>query len=162
VVLLAAMVAALQWGFAEPAALVVIAIGALFFRRVLAGVDWLLLATFAGMFVGLGHLAALPFVQTHMGALAWGDPRVVYAGGIVLSQVISNVPAAVLLQHYTPQLTLLAAAVNVGGAGLMIGSLANLIALHLDGSRGIGWRFHAWSVPYLVITGTIVALVILR
>ncbi|HET9819891.1 MAG TPA: SLC13 family permease [Rhodanobacteraceae bacterium] len=162
VVLLAPVVAALQWGYAVPAALAVIALGALLFRRVLAGVDWLLLATFAAMFVGLGHLAALPSVQAHAGALGWDDPRVAYTGGIVLSQLISNVPAAVLLQHFTPQLDVLAAAVNVGGSGLMIGSLANLIALRLDGNRGIGWRFHAWSMPYLVVTGLLVALLILR
>ena len=162
VLLLAAMVAALQFGFAIPAALVVIAIGLVFFRRVLAGVDWLLLATFAVMFTGLGHLAALPAVQAHAGALAWHDPRVTYAGGIVLSQLISNVPAAVLLQHYAGNLVLLAAAVNVGGAGLMIGSLANLIALRLDGSRGMGWRFHAWSIPYLIVTALLVSLVLLR
>jgi Na+/H+ antiporter NhaD/arsenite permease-like protein len=160
--LLAAMVFALQRGWAVPAALIVIAIGLVFFRRVLAGVDWLLLVTFAAMFVGLGHLAALPFVQAHVGVLDWHDPRVTYAGGIVLSQLISNVPAAVALQHYAPDLTLLAAAVNVGGSGLMIGSLANLIALRLDGSRGIGWRFHAWSIPYLVIIAVLVAIVVLR
>ncbi|MGH8147353.1 MAG: SLC13 family permease [Rhodanobacteraceae bacterium] len=161
-VLLAAMVAALQWGYAIPAALAVVALGLVFFRRVLAGVDWLLLVTFAAMFVGLGHLAALPVVQSHIGALAWHDPRVTYSGGIVLSQLISNVPAAVLLRHYAPDLTLLAAAVNVGGSGLMIGSLANLIALRLDGSRGIGWRFHAWSIPYLAVTAVLVALAVLR
>lgn len=160
--LLVAMVAAMQWGFAIPAALILIVLGLVFFRHVLAGVDWLLLVTFAAMFVGLGHLAALPFVQAHVGALAWHDPRVTYAGGIVLSQIISNVPAAVALQHYVPDLTLLAAAVNVGGSGLMIGSLANLIALRLDGSRGIGWRFHAWSIPYLLVTALLVALVVLR
>ena len=162
VLLLAAMVAAMQWGFAIPAALVLIALGLLFFRRVLAGVDGLLLVTFAAMFVGLGHFVALPWVHAHAGALAWHDPRVTYTGGIVLSQLISNVPAAVALQHYAPNLMLLAAAVNVGGAGLMIGSLANLIALRLDGSRGIGWRFHAWSVPYLVVTAVLVGLVVLR
>ncbi|MDN5803205.1 MAG: hypothetical protein L0H26_01245, partial [Microlunatus sp.] len=140
---LVAMVVAMQWGYAIPAAIVVLAIGMACFRRVLAGVDWLLLLTFAAMFTGLGHFAALPAVQIHVGAMAWSDPRVAYAGGIVLSQIISNVPAAVLLQHYVPDVTLLAAAVNVGGAGLLIGSLANLIALRLDGSRGIGWRFHA-------------------
>jgi Na+/H+ antiporter NhaD/arsenite permease-like protein len=101
-------------------------------------------------------------VQANVGALSWPDPRVTFAGGIVLSQLISNVPAAVLLQHYAGNLTLLAAAVNVGGAGLMIGSLANLIALRLDGSRGIGWRFHAWSIPYLIVTALLVALVVLR
>lgn len=160
--LLAAMVFALQRGWAVPAALVVIAIGLVFFRRVLAGVDWMLLVTFAAMFVGLGHIAALPFLQTHVGALAWRDPRVTFTGGIVLSQLISNVPAAVALQHYAPNLTLLAAAVNVGGSGLMIGSLANLIALRLDGSRGIGWRFHAWSIPYLFAAAVLAALVVLR
>jgi len=87
---------------------------------------------------------------------------VTYAGGIVLAQLISNVPAAVALQHYAPNLTLLAAAVNVGGSGLMIGSLANLIALRLDGSRGIGWRFHAWSMPYLVVTAALAAFLVLR
>ena len=162
VLLLGGMVLALQWDWAVPAALIVIALGLLFFRRVLAGVDWLLLVTFAAMFVGLGHLAALPWVQAHVGALAWHDPRVTYAGGIVLSQLISNVPAAVALQHYAPNLMLLAAAVNVGGSGLMIGSLASLIALRLDGSRGIGWRFHAWSIPYLVVTAVLVALAVLR
>ena len=161
-VLLVAMVVALQWGFAVPAALMVIAIGFAGFRHVLGRVDWLLLLTFAAMFVGLGHLAALPWVQAHVGALAWHDPRIAYTGGIVLSQVISNVPAAVLLQSYVPDLTLLATAVNVGGSGLMIGSLANLIALRLEGSRGIGWRFHAWSIPYLGVTAVLVALVALR
>ena len=162
ILLLGGMVLALQWGLAIPAALVVMLIGVLFFRHVLASVDWLLLLTFAAMFVGLGHLAALPAVQTYVGALAWHDPRVTYTGGIVLSQLISNVPAAVALQHYAPDLTLLAAAVNVGGSGLLIGSLANLIALRLDGGRGIGWRFHAWSIPYLVITAALVAFLVLR
>ena len=161
-VLLALMVAALEWGFALPAALVLLLLGSLFFRHVLARVDWGLLLTFAAMFTGLGHLAALPWVQAHVGALAWNDPRVTYAGGILLSQFISNVPTAVLLQHYAPDTTLLASAVNVGGAGLAIGSLANLIALRLDGSRGIGWRFHAWSLPYLLVTALLVALVVLH
>lgn len=154
--LLAGMVVALQFGFAWQAALTVFAIGAIFFRRALAGVDWMLLLTFAAMFAGLGHLAALPFVQTHIGALDWHDPRVVYAGGIVLSQIISNVPAAVLLQHYTPNLILLAIAVNVGGAGLAIGSLANLIALRLDGSPRIGRLFHFYSIPLLLIDAVLV------
>ncbi|HET9836428.1 MAG TPA: SLC13 family permease [Rhodanobacteraceae bacterium] len=161
-VLLAGMVAALQWGFAWQAALAVLAIGLLFFRRALAGVDWMLLLTFAAMFVGLGHLAAVPAVSTPLHALDWHDPRALYGGGIVLSQLISNVPAAVLLQNYTHDLTLLAIAVNVGGSGLMIGSLANLIALRLDGSPRIAWKFHAWSVPFLLIAAVLVGLLVLR
>jgi Na+/H+ antiporter NhaD/arsenite permease-like protein len=160
--LLAGMVAALQWGLAWQAALIVLAIGIVFFRRALAGVDWLLLLTFAVMFVGLGHLAAVPAVSTHLHAFDWRDPRVLYSGGIVLSQLISNVPAAVLLQHYTHDLTLLAIAVNVGGSGLVVGSLANLIALRLDGSPRIAWKFHAWSVPFLLVAAVLVGLWALR
>jgi Na+/H+ antiporter NhaD/arsenite permease-like protein len=156
--LLAGMVAALQFGLAWQAALIVLAIGIVFFRRALAGVDWMLLLTFAAMFVGLGHLAAVPAVDARLHAFDWRDPRVLYGGGIVLSQLISNVPAAVLLQNYTHDLTLLAIAVNVGGSGLMIGSLANLIALRLDGSPRIAWKFHAWSVPFLIVAAVLVGL----
>lgn len=156
--LLAGMVTALQWGFAWQAALIVLVVGAVFFRRALLGVDWMLLVTFAAMFTGLGHLAAVPAVNAHLHALDWRDPRVLYGGGIVLSQLISNVPAAVLLQNYTHDLTLLAVAVNVGGSGLMLGSLANLIALRLDGSPRIAWKFHAWSVPFLLVAAVLVGL----
>jgi Na+/H+ antiporter NhaD/arsenite permease-like protein len=156
--LLAGMVAALEWGYAWQAALAVLVMGVVFFRRALAGLDWMLLVTFAAMFVGLGHLAAVPAVDAHLQAFDWHDPRVLYGGGIVLSQLISNVPAAVLLQNYTHELTLLAVAVNVGGSGLMIGSLANLIALRLDGSPRIAWRFHAWSVPFLLVAAVLVGL----
>ncbi len=162
IVLLGGMVAALQFHQAVPAALIVLATGIVFFRRVLAGVDWMLLVTFAAMFVGLGHLSALPWVYAHVGMLEWRDPRVLYGGGIVLSQFISNVPAAVLLENYTGNLTLLAIAVNVGGSGIMIGSLANLIALRLDGSPRIAWKFHAWSIPYLLASALLVGLWTLR
>src|SRR5690348_10280432 len=159
-VFLAGMVTALQLGFAWEAALIVLSIGLIFFRRALIGVDWILLVTFAAMFVGLGHLAAVPAVSTHLHALDWRDPRVLYGGGVVLSQLISNVPAAVLLKNYTHAITLLAIAVNVGASGCMIGSLANLIALRLDGSRGIAWRFHAWSVPFLLASAVLVGLLV--
>lgn len=39
---------------------------------------------------------------------------------------------------------------NVGGFGLAIGSLANLIALRLAPSPGIWREFHSWSVPMLL------------
>jgi len=161
-VLLLGMVAALQWGYAIPAMLAVLAIGIVCFRRVLAGVDWVLLLTFAVMFVGLGHFAALPAVRDLLGRLDWHDPRVVYAGAIVAAQCISNVPAAVLLQHYTGNLTLLATAVNVGGYGVAIGSLANLIALRLEGGHGAHGHFHLWSAPFLVVSALLVGLVVLR
>jgi len=49
-----------------------------------------------------------------------------------------------------PPGVLLAFAVNVGGFGLLPGSLANIIALRMAHNRRIWWRFHLWSVPLLL------------
>ncbi len=41
-------------------------------------------------------------------------------------------------------------AVNVGGFGLLPGSLANIIALRMASDRRIWWRFHLYSIPMLL------------
>lgn len=69
---------------------------------------------------------------------------------IGLSQVISNVPSTILLLNYVSPSLLLAWAVNVGGFGLLPGSLANLIALRMANDRRIWWRFHLYSIPMLL------------
>jgi di/tricarboxylate transporter len=66
----------------------------------------------------------------------------------------------VLLEHGAHDVMLLAAAVNVGGFGLGIGSLANLIALRLEGSPGSLARFHRISVPFLLVCAPLVWLVL--
>lgn len=126
-------------------------------RRVLAGVDWVLLVTVALMLVGLGHLAAVPAVADWLGGFDWHRPLTVLAGGVALSQLISNVPATAALRHVVPDPLQLAIAVNIGGFGLVTGSLANLIALRLEGSRGIWWRFHLYSVPFLLVVAAVAA-----
>lgn len=82
---------------------------------------------------------------------------------IGLSQVISNVPSTILLLNYVPPSLLLVWAVNVGGFGLLPGSLANLIALRMANDRRIWWRFHLYSIPMLLCAALVgyVLLVIL-
>ena len=87
--------------------------------------------------------------------LTWSSdaPTHRFLAGLAWSQVISNVPATILLLQPTAGADrLLAYAVNVGGFGLAIGSLANLIALRLAAEPGLAWRFHAWSVPVLLVS----------
>ncbi|MBI3311072.1 MAG: anion transporter, partial [Serratia liquefaciens] len=79
----------------------------------------------------------------------------IYALGIGLSQVISNVPATILMLNYVPSSPLLAYAVNAGGFGLAIGSLANLIALRMAGERKIWLKFHYFSLPLLAWGGVL-------
>lgn len=95
-------------------------------RRALAAVDWGLLATFACFFVFAGNMARVPEVS------AWLSPLMADHGLLVstgLSQVISNVPAAVLLSHFTGAWQPLLVGVSIGGAGTLVGSLASLITL---------------------------------
>lgn len=156
---LAAMVLAMEYGQAAAGALALLAGYALLARRSLRRLDWLLLATFAAIFLGLGHLAALPAVQAALARLDLGQPLALYLAGILASQAISNVPATVLLLDHARDPLALAVAVNVGGFGLAIGSLANLIALRLARIPG-GWRlFHRVSLPFLLVCAPLVYLV---
>ncbi|HEX7813633.1 SLC13 family permease [Dyella sp.] len=122
-------------------------------RGPLRRLDWLLLATFAAIFLSLGHLAELPLVQNALSHLDLDRPLNLYLAGILASQVISNVPATVLLLDHASDAMALAVAVNVGGFGLVIGSLANLIALRLARQPGSMALFHRVSVPFLLVCG---------
>lgn len=107
-------------------AAVVAATLALIDRRALAAVDWGLLATFACFFVFAGNMARVPDLAAWLTPLMADHGLIVSAGA---SQVISNVPAAVLLSHFTSSWQPLLIGVNIGGAGTLVGSLASLITL---------------------------------
>ena len=108
---------------------VVIVAAALLFadRRALAHVDWGLLATFALFFVFSGNMARIPEVQGFFSMLL-GQSTLVTS--VLASQVISNVPAAILLAPFVDGYQSLLIGVNIGGAGTLIASLASLIAFN--------------------------------
>jgi len=153
---LGGMVLLMEYDHARSGALLMLLAFGLVHWRTLAGIDWLLLATFAAIFLGLGHLADLPLVRHALGRLDLSQPLTLYASGIIASQLISNVPATVLLLQRAPDPIALAVAVNVGGFGVAIGSLANLIALRLA-KQPHGLRLlHRVSVPFLLICAPLV------
>jgi Na+/H+ antiporter NhaD/arsenite permease-like protein len=149
---LAGMVVVMEYDQAPLGAIVLLALFALLARASLARIDWLLLVTFAAIFLGLGHFADLPLVKHVLDQFDFKQPLTVFIGGILASQAISNVPATVLLLDRAPDAIALAVAVNVGGFGLAIGSLANLIALRLA-KQPHGLRLlHLVSIPFLLVS----------
>lgn len=144
---------AMEYQLAPIAALAVLAAYAVFKRSVATGIDWLLLLVFMLMFIDLGLLAQLPLLQ-QLAAQLMALPDGSYLGSALLSQLISNVPAAIFLQHFTDDWRALSWGVTVGGFGLAIGSLANLIALRLSKQPGLWREFHYWSLP--VFAGSLV------
>lgn len=105
---------------------VVVALLILDFRALLH-VDYSLLLTFCAFFVFSGNLARIPAVEQFLGSLVSLDPL---AFGTLSCQVISNVPSAVLLSKFTQDYARLLVAVNIGGLGTPIASLASLITLN--------------------------------
>ena len=124
-----------------------------FHRPVLRRLDWPLLLVFLLMFVDLRLLAALPAVAAWLGHLDLDRAGNLYLAGVGLSQLISNVPTTILLADRSQDWRALAWGVDMGGFGLAVGSLANLIALRLAGSRGSLLSFHAWAGPFLLLAG---------
>ncbi len=107
------------------------------------------------MFIVLRSVAALPWVHHAIGELQIATPLKAYAAGAILSQGISNVPAAIMLAEFTKDWRALAFGVSIGGFGVAIGSLANLIAIRLANERGIWPQFHLFSIPFWLVGGVL-------
>lgn len=95
-------------------------------RKLLLKADYALLLTFVCFFVFVGNISRIGEVSTFFSGVLEGREVVVSA---LLSQVISNVPAAVMLSGFTGNGTALLVGVNLGGLGTPIASMASLISL---------------------------------
>jgi len=90
--------------------------------------DYALLLTFIFFFIFVGNMKAIPAISEALSALVGGRELTV---GILLSQIISNVPAAMLLSGFTADYVPLLLGVNLGGLGTLIASMASLISYKL-------------------------------
>ena len=97
-------------------------------KELLKEIDFLLLLTFVCFFVVSENLGRVEAVRSFLQSLLGRNTLLTAVG---TSQVISNVPAAVLLSGFTDHWRDLLAGVNIGGLGTPIASLASLISLKL-------------------------------
>ena len=94
-------------------------------RNVLKEVDYCLLLTFISFFIFTGNLGNITVVRESLQMLVEGRELLI---GVLASQAISNVPAALLLSGFTGDYHALLAGVNIGGLGTLIASMASLIS----------------------------------
>ena len=104
-------------------------------RTVFARVDYSLLLTFAGFFIFTGNMGRLPAFHDFLERIVSGHELL---AGIAASQIISNVPAALLLSGFTEDLSSLIIGVNIGGLGTLIASMASLISYKFVAGREAG------------------------
>ena len=124
-VCLASVFHLLPWPALLAAVIVALAV---FDRKLVLGADFALLVTFVCFFVFAGNLARIPALQNFLAGVMQGREMLV---GAAASQVISNVPAAVLLSGFTENGAGLLMGVDLGGLGTPIASLASLISLKI-------------------------------
>lgn len=95
-------------------------------RRVFFQLDWGLLFTFLAFFVFSGNMARIGGVRALLSAVL---DKSAFLTAVATSQIISNVPAAILLSQFTDNWRQLLLGVNIGGTGTLVASLASLITL---------------------------------
>lgn len=94
-------------------------------NETLKKVDYSLLLTFISFFVFIGNMQRIPAVAEMISSLVEGKELIT---AFLASQIISNVPAAMLLSGFTENYKDLLLGVNIGGLGSLIASLASLIS----------------------------------
>ena len=99
-----------------------------FDREALKGADYALLVTFVSFFILIGNLGRISLIREALERFVSGREILT---GVLASQVISNVPAAVLLSGFTENYRDLLVGVNLGGLGTLIASMASLISFKL-------------------------------
>lgn len=94
-------------------------------RRILRCIDYALLGTFIGFFIFIGNLGRVSAFRDFFAGILTGHETL---AGVISSQVISNVPAALLLSGFTDKWESLVVGTNLGGLGTLIASMASLIS----------------------------------
>ncbi len=87
--------------------------------------DYMLLITFVAFFIFVGNVKQIDAVSGFLSKWVSGNEVIV---SVLASQLISNVPAAVLLSGFTNDFAGLLVGTNLGGLGTLIASMASLIS----------------------------------
>ena len=136
--------------------------------RILGLVDWHLLVLFCGLFIvnhvlaASGNLDRIMTVVRSTG-ININDPGWLFGVTVVLSNLVSNVPATMLLLPATlhPMAgSILALASTLAGNLLVVGSIANIIVIEQAKTLGIRitWQEHARvGIPITLISLTFAA-----
>lgn len=122
-------------------------------RRIYAAIDWKLLLMFAGLFVvvaGFAHAFLTPAALARIARLPLSGVGGLSVGAAILSNIVSNVPAVLLLAPFVPHLAdpgrswlVLAMASTFAGNFTIVGSIANLIVVESARARGVRIGFGA-------------------
>lgn len=137
----------------QPVLICVMVVVLLVDRKLYLSVDYFLLLTFLCFFIFIGNIKRIQEISDFLISVVQGRELLT---GILASQVISNVPAAILLSGFSTDFPALLTGVNLGGLGTLIASLASLISFKFfakeypDRKGAFMKTFTAWNVLFLL------------
>ncbi|WEV51222.1 SLC13 family permease [Lactobacillus sp. ESL0731] len=120
--------------------------------RILLKVDFALLLTFTCFFIFISDIQQIPIIVTIIHTMINSESST-YFTSILSSQIISNVPATILVGKFTPYAKALFLGTNIGGFGSPIGSMANMLVLKTFIQNGTVSRnefFKKWTVMQFI------------
>ncbi|HJC15708.1 MAG TPA: citrate transporter [Candidatus Fusicatenibacter intestinigallinarum] len=138
----------------QPVLICVMAVILLLKRNLYLSVDYFLLLTFLCFFIFIGNMKRIPEINTLLVSVVQGRELLT---GILTSQIISNVPAAILLSGFSNDFSALLTGVNLGGLGTLIASLASLISFKFfsreypDRKGTFLKEFTIWNLAFLIV-----------
>ena len=158
--------------FGQPVAKVAIVGGAFLLltrrlrpEKVYIEIDWPLLVMFVGLFVVIGGLekaVITPDVSAAIARQHLDNPTILAGVTALLSNLVSNVPAVLLLKSFVPNLqdpqrawVIVAMAATLAGNFTLVGSVANLIVAQRAKARGVElgfWAYFKVGAPLTVLT----------
>ena len=97
----------------------------IFDRDTIKNVDYSLIFTFTGFFIFIGNIGRIPLFRDFLQEVISGKEMIT---AVLCSQIMSNVPAALLLTGFTDNIRMLIIGTNLGGLGTLIASMASLIS----------------------------------
>jgi Na+/H+ antiporter NhaD/arsenite permease-like protein len=137
-------------------------------RRVYDEIDWSLLLMFAGLFIIVGgaqHALLTPDIIAAVGRLHLDQVPPLSVATAVLSNLVSNVPAVLMLKPFVETLKdhdrswmVVAMASTLAGNFTVLGSIANLIVVQRAAASGVTisfWDYFKVGAPLTIITLTI-------
>lgn len=97
----------------------------IFDRDTIKNVDYSLIFTFTGFFIFIGNIGRIPVFRDFLQGFISGKEMIT---AVLCSQIMSNVPATLLLTGFTDNIRMLIIGTNLGGLGTLIASMASLIS----------------------------------
>lgn len=123
-------------------------------RKILLEVDYPLLATFAALFIFIGNIGRVSAFSNFLQSII---SRHEIITSVVASQIMSNVPAAILLSQFTDNISKLIIGINIGGLGTIIASMASLISFKYIARENLAFKrrylmlFTVYGLVFLIV-----------